>query len=210
VKAPLIVRHAGAIAMLSSLVVVSACGLSPDSSPRAIPDAQQQDLIDLPSGASETTGTGRIYLERTDETGRSLLSAVARELGSEPISVLRSLFSGPTDDEQELGLRSAIPRDTKALSARFVANDFVRVDVSSDIFGATGDDLVSAVAQIVLSLTEIDGVERILISVEGRSQEWPRGDGSLTAEPLTEFDYPGRAASSQPPYPGIVIGPANS
>jgi spore germination protein GerM len=86
----------------------------------------------------------------------------------------------------------------------------VKVDVSSDIFGATGDDLVSAIAQIVLTLAEVDGVERILIVVDGLPQEWPRGDGSLTSEPLTEFDYPGRAASSQPPYPGIVVEPETS
>ena len=91
-----------------------------------------------------------------------------------------------------------------------MANDLVKVDVSSRIFDATGDDLVAAIAQIVLTLAEIDGVERVVIVVEGQPQEWPRGDGSLTADPLTEFDYPGRAASSQPPYPGIIVDPSST
>jgi spore germination protein GerM len=205
-----LIRRLPRFSALIALVALAGCGLSPDSSPRAIPDDDQKDLVEVAVGADETTGTGRIYLERTDETGRSLLSAVPREFEPDPVSIMRSLLSGPTEDEQQIGLRSAIPRETRILSARFVASDLVKVDVSSDIFGATGDDLVSAIAQIVLTLAEVDGVERILIVVDGLPQEWPRGDGSLTSEPLTEFDYPGRAASSQPPYPGIVVEPGTS
>ena len=197
-----------------TLVVLAAllvgCGLSPDSTPRDIPDADQKDLVEVVAGAAGAAGTGRVYLERTDETGRSLLSAVPRQFDQDPMSILRSLVTGPTEEEQRTGLRSAIPQGTKILSARYVANDLVKVDVSSGIFEATGDDLVAAIAQIVLTLAEIDGVERVVIVVEGQPQEWPRGDGSLTADPLTEFDYPGRAASSQPPYPGIIVDPSST
>lgn len=198
------------VPLMFSIVVLAGCGLSPDSEPRAIPDADQKDLVEVVAGSAGAAGTGRVYLERTDETGRSLLSAVPRQSDQDPTSILRSLVSGPTEDEQKTGLRSAIPQGTKVLSARFVASDLVKVDVSSRIFDATGDDLVSAIAQIVLTLAEIDGVERVVIVVDGEPQEWPRGDGSLTDEPLTEFDYPGRAASSQPPYPGIVVDPSTT
>ena len=57
-------------------------------------------------------------------------------------------------------------------------------------------------------LAEIDGVERVSLAVDGALVEWPRGDGSLTSEPLTIFDYPGRAVSSQPDYPAIVVAGA--
>jgi len=197
-----------------TLVVLAAllvgCGLSPDSTLRDIPNADQKDLVEVVAGAAGAAGTGRVYLERTDETGRSLLSAVPRQFDQDPTSILRSLVTGPTEEEQRTGLRSAIPQGTKIISARYVANDLVKVDVSSRIFDATGDDLVAAIAQIVLTLAEIDGVERVVIVVEGQPQEWPRGDGSLTADPLTEFDYPGRAASSQPPYPGIIVDPSST
>jgi spore germination protein GerM len=81
----------------------------------------------------------------------------------------------------------------------------VRVDLTDDILESTGDDLVSALAQIVFSLGELSGVERIDITVDGQAQDWPRGDGSFTSEPLTVYDYPGRASSSQPAYPGYVL-----
>ena len=111
----------------------------------------------------------------------------------------------PTDDEQQQGVGTAIPPGTTLSSARFTATDMVRVDLSNDILESTGDDLVTALAQLVFSLGELRGVERIDITVDGRAQDWPRGDGSFTSEPLTVYDYPGRAASSQPAFPGYVL-----
>ena len=99
-----------------TLVVLAAllvgCGLSPDSTPRDIPNADQKDLVEVVAGAAGAAGTGRVYLERTDETGRSLLSAVPRQFDQDPTSILRSLVTGPTEEEQRTGLRSAIPQGT--------------------------------------------------------------------------------------------------
>ncbi len=181
-----------------------ACGLGTDGSPRLIADEDQRPLVEVTTELV-SSGTGRIYLERTDETGRPLLVAVARQISNDPADVVEALLGGPTDDEQNGGIGSAIPLGTVLLDARYIATDMVRVDVSSDILESTGDDLVSALAQIVFSLGEVNGVERIDITVDGRAQDWPRGDGSLTADPLTGYDYPGRAASSQPAFPGYVI-----
>lgn len=192
---------------VGSLVLIG-CGLDPDSTPRPIPDVEQRALVDIEFADVGTTGSGRIYLERIDETGRSFLTSVRRELSLDPQTVMAALLTGPTEAEQQVGLRTAVPRDTTLLSARYVATDLVKVDVSSEIFQATGDDLVAAVAQIVLTLAEIDGVERVSLAVDGASVEWPRGDGSLTSEPLTIYDYPGRAVSSQPDYPAIVVAGA--
>ncbi|MEY3617893.1 MAG: hypothetical protein RL726_591, partial [Actinomycetota bacterium] len=90
------------------------------------------------------------------------------------------------------------------LSTRFIASGTVEIDVTASIFDATGDDLVGAVAQIVLTLTDLEGIDRVSLTVDGNSTEWPRGDGTLTSRALTEFDFPGRAVSSQPDYPAIV------
>ncbi|MBU3688302.1 MAG: hypothetical protein B7C54_07545 [Acidimicrobiales bacterium mtb01] len=190
------------------LALLAGCGLDPDSAPRPIPAIEQRAPIDIEFVEVGTTGSGRIYLERTDETGRSFLTSVRRELSLDPRTVMTALLTGPTEAEQQVGLRTAVPRDTVLLDARYVATDLVKVDVSSEIFQATGDDLVAAVAQIVLTLAEIDGVERVSLAVDGALVEWPRGDGSLTSEPLTIYDYPGRAVSSQPDYPAIVVAGA--
>jgi spore germination protein GerM len=191
----------------SIVVLSSSCGLGTDGTPRLIADEDQRPLVEVTTELV-SSGTGRIYLERTDETGRPLLVAVARQISNDPGNVIEALLSGPTDEEQSSGIGSAIPLGTTLLDARYTATDMIRVDVSADILDSTGDDLVSALAQIVFSLGEVSGVERIDITVDGRAQDWPRGDGSLTADPLTAYDYPGRAASSQPAFPGYVL-PSN-
>ena len=188
----------------SIVVLSSSCGLGTDGTPRLIADEDQRPLVEVTTELV-SSGTGRIYLERTDETGRPLLVAVARQISNDPGNVIEALLSGPTDEEQSSGIGSAIPLGTTLLDARYTATDMIRVDVSADILDSTGDDLVSALAQIVFSLGEVSGVERIDITVDGRAQDWPRGDGSLTADPLTAYDYPGRAASSQPAFPGFVL-----
>lgn len=197
-------RVAVVVGLIVSATTLSACGLGPDESSRVISEGDQRPLIDVSTGLV-SSGTGRVYLERTDETGRPLLVAVARQISNDPSSVVDGLFVGPTDDEFQQGVGSAIPPGTALLNARYTATDMVRVDVSSDILDSTGDDLVSALAQIVFSLGELSGVERIDITVDGRAQDWPRGDGSFTSEALTVYDYPGRVASSQPAFPGYVI-----
>lgn len=191
---------------LAGLILTLACGCSygTQDSSQVIGRNLQSDMNNSSSPVASESGVGRIYLQRTDNETTQLLVVVQRDVLSEPQPVINALFNGPTTSEQNQNLRSAIPQGTKLISARYVATDIVKVDVSESIFQATGDDLVSAVAQIVLTLSEIPGIERVLIVVQGQTQEWPRGDGSLTSDPLTPFDYPGRTASSQPALPAIV------
>jgi spore germination protein GerM len=191
--------------LLSIIVILAgACSYGAQDSSRVIGRDLQSDMNESSSSDSSESGIGRIYLQRSDNESTQRLVVVQRDVLNEPPQIINALFDGPTNSEQDQSLRSAIPQGTKLISARYVATDIVKVDISENIFQATGDDLISAVAQIVLTLSEIQGVERILIAVQGKTQEWPRGDGSLTSEPLTSFDYPGRAASSQPAFPAIV------
>jgi hypothetical protein len=55
-----------------------------------------------------------------------------------------------------------------------------------------------------LSLCDIPGIQRVIIVVNSQVNEWPKGDGSLTSQPLTAFDFPGRAISSQPAFPAVI------
>ena len=186
------------------MVLTVGCSFGAENTSQVIPESQQQKLEETTSSDETGSGLGRVYLQRTESTGGSILTGVQRNLSTEPFDVVQVLLNGPIESEQDAGLRSAIPASTELLSARYVASDLVRVDLSSDIFQATGDDLVSSVAQIVLSLCDIPGIQRVIIVVNGQVNEWPKGDGSLTSQPLTAFDFPGRAISSQPAFPAII------
>ena len=186
------------------IAIVAGCSFGPESQSQMIPESQQQNLDEATSSNEVGIGFGRVYLQRSESTGGSVLTGVQRNISSDPLNIVQVLLSGPTKAEQDVGLRSAIPASTEVLSARYIATDLVKVDLTDEIFKATGDDLVSSVAQIVLTLADISGIERVIIVVNGQVNEWPKGDGSLTSQPLTAYDFPGRASSSQPAFPAIV------
>ena len=186
------------------IAIVAGCSFGPESQSQMIPESQQQNFDEATSSNEVGIGFGRVYLQRSESTGGSVLTGVQRNISSDPLNIVQVLLSGPTKAEQDVGLRSAIPASTEVLSARYVATDLVKVDLTDEIFKATGDDLVSSIAQIVLTLGDISGIERVIIVVNGQVNEWPKGDGSLTSQPLTAYDFPGRASSSQPAFPAIV------
>ena len=184
--------------------IIAGCSFGPETQSRKIPESQQQNLNEATSSNEVGVGFGRVYLQRSESTGGSVLIGVQRTISNDPFNIVQVLLSGPTKTEQDAGLRSAIPASTEVLSARYVANDLVKVDLTNEIFRATGDDLVSSIAQIVLTLCDIPGIERVIIVVNGEVNEWPKGDGSLTSQPLTAYNFPGRVISSQPAFPAIV------
>ena len=186
------------------IAIVAGCSFGPESQSQMIPESQQQNLDEATSSNEVGVGFGRVYLQRSESTGGSVLTGVQRNISNDPLNIVQVLLSGPTKAEQDAGLRSAIPASTEVLSARYIATDLVKVDLTDEIFKATGDDLVSSIAQIVLTLADISGIERVIIVVNGQVNEWPKGDGSLTSQPLTAYDFPGRASSSQPAFPAIV------
>ena len=186
------------------IAIVAGCSFGPESQSQMIPESQQQNVDEATSSNEVGIGFGRVYLQRSESTGGSVLTGVQRNISNDPLNIVQVLLSGPTKAEQDAGLRSAIPASTEVLSARYVSTDLVKVDLTDEIFKATGDDLVSSVAQIVLTLADISGIERVIIVVNGQVNEWPKGDGSLTSQPLTAYDFPGRASSSQPAFPAIV------
>lgn len=186
------------------ITVIVGCSFGPEDQSQMIPESQQQNLNEATSSNEVGFGFGRVYLQRSESTGGSVLAGVQRNISSDPFEIVQVLLSGPTKAEQDAGLRSAIPAATEVLTARYVATDLVKVDLTNEIFRATGDDLVSSIAQIVLTLCDISGIERVIITVNGEVNEWPKGDGSLTSQPLTAYDFPGRAISSQPAFPAIV------
>jgi hypothetical protein len=193
------------VAMALAFATVVGCGVQADDQSRVIPETDRRDLS-APAALDdgELSGDTRIFLLATPQTGvRTQLRAVTRDVAPTPSSALTALLAGPTGTEQTLQLRSAIPEGTELRSASFVAPGTVTVDVSSELFDATGDELIDAMAQIVFTASALERVERVQILVGGEPKQLPRGDGQLVAGPLTVFDFPERVASSQPHYPAL-------
>lgn len=191
-------------ALLTILALApSACSIGSDDSPRTI-GADQRTELQLGNGqqGGAATGAARIYLVAPDEPGQSRkLQPVARDVDETAQSLLAALFQGPNDDERDAQLRTALPADAHLLGTRLQSGVLV-VDVSNELQLLSGDSLVTAVAQIVLTASEA-GVDRIRIVVDGTAQQWPAGNGELKSEPLTPYDFPGLVVSAQPSYPPL-------
>lgn len=183
---------------------LSACGISSDDGPRNVPPADQQQLrfaTDRSAGAA--TGTARVYLLAPEGAGQSQsLQAVARDVAENSPEVIRELLAGPNTEEIIGQFRTALPAGLQLLSATR-RGEVLRIDVSKELGELSGEALVAAVAQLVYTASEIDGVQSVKILIDGADQQWPAGNGELQSLPLTIYDYPGLVLSSQPAYPAI-------
>jgi hypothetical protein len=187
---------------LIALAAFAGCSIQPEASPNDLPD-ERANVFGEPATGDEAAGTNRIYLlAPPDVEAPQRLRSVQRDVPPTAQSVLESLFAGPNADERDAQLDTAIPADVELLDARPVGQ-VLTVDLNDVFDDLTPDGLRLAVAQIVSTATEIDGVRSVQLRIDGESRVWPLGNGELTDRPLTQYDYPGLVESSQPAFPAI-------
>lgn len=193
-------------------VLLSNCAIGVEDSPRAWSDWDRFD--DPPQGT--TSGVERIYLiddQREATDADAILASVKRDIDDDTRpygAILDVLFEGPTTAEANQGLKSSIPVGLTVMSEPQFGQGTVQVDLSQELTTTLGDDLINALAQIVWTLCERPETRQVRILIEGRQVPWPRADGTLVNRPLTPFDYPEFAVTTQPDFPGIIDRPIAS
>jgi hypothetical protein len=197
-------RHHLALICVAALAV-SACGIANDAAPRDIPLQQRSALIDAPVQAPATsTGTDRIFLlapQLPDQPSR--LRATPRDVGPSIEARLNSLFGPLSVAEAQARLLTAIPEGLNLHSATLQTNGTLTIDVTDEILSLSSGALIESVAQIVFTALEVRNVQRVQLLVNGTSQQWPGGDGSLRTTALSAFDFPGLIETSQPNFPAV-------
>ena len=123
------------------------------------------------------------------QASANLERGVARPVAASPAlsDVLAALAAGPSRDEQRLGLTSALPPNQVASARR--TRDTAEVDLRASFADVRSRDQMFAIGQLVFTITERPGIGRVVFTLAGDSIEIPRGDGSLTTDPLTRDDY---------------------
>jgi len=166
-------------------------------------------------GASEQEIS--VYFLREDFLGEPKVAAAHRTAAGATIeqtlsAAMSALIEGPTPAEQEAGLWSDIPENTRVLSIAVDANRVAIVDLSSE-FVTAGDtaDLRTRLAQVVYTLTqapasdcphsESPGIEQVRLLIDGS----PAADVS---EALITSDAVGRGAFEAETPPIFVETPA--
>lgn len=174
-----------ALAALSALSALSAaaCGIPIDSEPRvleasAIPPEFLEPTttqLETPSAISQTF---RIYLVNED----GMLVAREREL-SPPVDLrepLLALFAGPTDEEAEIGLNSALPAETEILNIEPIRDGVLVLNLAEGTLEQIEGELQrSAIAQLVFTVTELEGVDWLWVQIENEPRALPTDEGDL-------------------------------
>ena len=195
-------RH---LALLVAVALAfTACGIPQDRSPRPF-DQTQKVLLKPPRPASRdvlpASGQRVFFVAGVGANGAGRLVQVVRDVHATAREVLAELFKGPTDLERGRRVQTAIPTDTTLLDVKSEAADTIAVYLDNALSGTAGERQILAVAQIVYTVTALDGVRKVRILVNNAPREWPTEDGTPRSEPLTRFTYARFDPSTQPEFP---------
>ncbi|MEY2959952.1 MAG: hypothetical protein RLZZ01_2520 [Actinomycetota bacterium] len=188
-----------AILRTALVVLLSACGLQPEALPRDLPGDEQAIALSDSTTGSDATGAGRIYLVAPGDD--RLLRSVPREASTRR-ELIEILLRGPNDAELEDQYSSFIPAGTELRSERS-QGQVLTIDLAGGITELSGGNLARAIAQIVYTVSELEGVEAVKIRVEDEDLAWPKANGETTADPLRIFDYPNLVITAQPDFPAV-------
>ena len=185
-------------------VTLSACGIPQDRSPRPFDQAQTVPLQPArPASRDVLPASGQrvFFVAGVGANGAGRLVQVVRDVHATAREVLAELFKGPTDLERGRRVQTAIPTDTTLLDVKSEAADTIAVYLDNALSGTAGERQILAVAQIVYTVTALDGVRKVRILVNNAPREWPTEDGTPRSEPLTRFTYARFDPSTQPEFP---------
>jgi hypothetical protein len=191
------------LVVAAAIALLSACGIRPDASPRDVPDGERSLINIAGASGSAASGADRIYLVAPGEDRR--LRSVTRDAAS-PEDLIRILLLGPNDDEIASGFSTVIPNTAELRSAR-TQGQLLIVDLNDAITELTSQSLMQAIAQIVYTATELDGIEAVKLKVDDQELSWPTPNGDTTTAPLRVYDYPNFVQSAQPAYPAVPVSP---
>ena len=169
------------IAVVAALgALASACGdddTTTTGSTTEAPTTSAQGGTSAPPVTSPITGEASfVYMTRGEH-----LAVVGREVpeGDDAIEVaVQAVLDGPDDlVESEAGIGSEVPEGT-TLRGVAVENGVATVDLSGEFESGGGSlSMQMRVAQIVFTVTEFPGVERVDIHIDGEAVESIGGEG---------------------------------
>jgi len=190
------------IALAVGALSLAACGVSTDSAPRDLP-ADERTLVPAQAATGgQAEGPDLIYLGAPGE--EQLLRSVPRDAVSRQ-DLIEILFAGPNEDELDQQYTTFLPPNLELLDT-FKQGTILFLDVGTELTELTGQSLTQALAQIVYTAAELEGVERVQLTVEGTPVSWPRIIGGNTVGTLSIYDYPNSVQSAQPAFPALPSG----
>ncbi len=175
-------------------LATAACGVPTDSAARDLPESDVPFALLAAEAPTTTTSTApsrpvavTVFMIGRDER----LVGVARQVTS-PLSVekvVAELLKGPASDERRKGMRTGLAPETLILSAG-ISDNIANIELGGPV--ATGTQQLVALAQIVYTATELEGVNGVRFTYQGRRANVLTELGSTTF-PVGRAAYPSLA-----------------
>lgn len=173
------------------VTTMASCGLGPsgeieDIDPLSLPARllATSPPSPAPSADPTTSGVGTYFLQdATLRLAARTVTATSRITALQEL--LDNLAAGPDASDRRRGLSTALPPTTRLTVTR-LDGGLATVDLT---FGQVPPDQTTAIAQIVLTATSLPGVNRLLLTFDGKPLEAPLASGAQTDRPLTRSDY---------------------
>jgi spore germination protein GerM len=130
-----------------------------------------------------------VYFVKSEDTSFTLEPGYRREnvsgLEQQLEVAMQRLIDGPNGSEQQRGLSSSVPKDTKLLDLTLQGNQ-VTVNLSKAFeTGGGTSDIQGRVAQVFYTLTQSKAVEKVSLHIEGKSVTVFSGEGIMIENPWT-------------------------
>jgi len=146
----------------------------------------QQEGEDVKAREEKAVEVKIYFLKLNEATEQLYLSSVTRKFSDKNILrlSLETLITGPTGAEKAAGYMSAVPSSLRvnrvAVKGRSAVIDFSGA-IEED---APGQILIKRLQQIVYTATGIDGVDNLLITINGKAKKSIGADGLSISGPL--------------------------
>jgi spore germination protein GerM len=183
-------RTRRAILATLAVSVLAGCGIQPDPQAREVqPPPGPYRALASPVPANTEPGT---VAETLCLVKDGKLVPVIRRVKGEPTvtTLMQDLLAGPSNAERADGASSALPGAYQFGQVDLIDGRAV-VELTAQVDDAGRSDETLAIGQVVCSLDARPDVDGVTFTAKGRPVGVPRGDGSLSVDPLTMADYAG-------------------
>ena len=103
-------------------------------------------------------------------------------------SIVADLLAGASADEQERGLRSAVPAPDAVVGVT-LSRGVATVSLGSSFLQIAAEDQLLAVGQLVLTLTDFRGVGSVQFALDEQSIAVPLPTGEASDQPVFREEY---------------------
>ena len=180
--------RAGSLLVCAVLVtgLVAGCGVPIDDEPRALLPAEAPFQVLQSRQPAAPTGENRavLYFVQDDRVVRQTRRV---EVPADAADVLELLLAGPTPEQVEEGISSALPSTFTVEGVELEGDGVAVVTLGGSSTQLSASPL--AFAQVVATLTAPGLADAVRFRLDDEDLPVPRGDASVTEAPVDRRDY---------------------